>query len=115
MTREDTHEPWKQKKPAREKRKKHFQQRYGYGGLGVVVIGCGYYRCVAAAVKLKNKIKKRAVEIVYSLFFLTVVLVLILTAAITESKPTSAISPIGVIAGTGAGGAQSIRIPESTE
>ena len=77
--------------------------------------GCGYYRCVAAAVKLKNKIKKRAVEIVYSLFFLTVVLVLILTAAITESKPTSAISPIGVIAGTGAGGAQSIRIPESTE
>jgi len=75
--------------------------------------GCGYYRCVAAAVKLKNKNKKEAVEIVYSLFFLTVVL--ILTAAITESKPTSAISPIGVIVGTGAGGAQSIRIPESAE
>ena len=82
-------------------------------GLG----GCGYYRCVAAAVKLKNKNKKEAAEIVYSLFFLTVVLtvVLILTAAITESKPTSAISPIGVSAGTGAGGAQSIRIPESAE
>jgi len=72
---------------------------------------------VAAAVKLKNKNKKEAAEIVYSLFFLTVVLtvVLILTAAITESKPTSAISPIGVSAGTGAGGAQSIRIPESAE
>ncbi|MCW7080556.1 MAG: hypothetical protein OCU16_05620, partial [Candidatus Methanospirare jalkutatii] len=51
--------------------------------------------------KLKNK--KGVVEKVYSLFFLTVVL--ILTAAITESKPTSAVSPIGVIVGTGAGGA----------
>ena len=49
-----------------------------------------------------KKIIKRAIGIVYSLFFLTVVL--ILTAAITESKPASAISPIGVSAGTGAGG-----------
>ena len=50
---------------------------------------------------IKNK--KGVIGIVYSLFLLTVVL--ILTAAITESKPASAISPIGVSAGTGAGGA----------
>ena len=49
-----------------------------------------------------KKNKKGVIGIVYSLFLLTVALML--TAAITESKPASAISPIGVSAGTGAGG-----------
>ena len=61
---------------------------------GCATAGSGYYRYAERQYDIKNK--KRAVGIVYSLFFLTV----ILTAAITESKPTSAISPIGVSAGT---------------